>query len=337
MMKRGATVSFRRISAPRKRASAAGIQEKPVGGEAVHAPGRQLWTDEGPKGSCGGAKDTRQQERPFAGFCEGSHGKSCASGDGGFGGLLRGVVKTPSTKTMKKQRVFTGKGKIARLPARIREEVNRRLENGERAADIVAWLNQEPVVRERMAEYFNGAPVSEQNVSWWRQGGFEDWKRRKNAFVTEPAEVPQGRRDPRAGRPRPMKAWEVEQRSFIEEYRQESFVVRPEEIYGSIGRRFDFRVGDSPGRRRCALLAYICDELETLREKISLTAACRLLAEKYSTVAIGNSEGSLAPVSRCSIWRAYRRWQGARRKGPEIFGYAKMTGRPRKRKEEHAA
>ena len=36
------------------------------------------------------------------------------------------------------------KGKIGRLPKAIQEQVNRRLENGEKARTLVAWLNALP-------------------------------------------------------------------------------------------------------------------------------------------------------------------------------------------------
>ena len=38
------------------------------------------------------------------------------------------------------------KGKIGRLPKAIQEQVNRRLENGEKARTLVAWLNSLPEV-----------------------------------------------------------------------------------------------------------------------------------------------------------------------------------------------
>ena len=38
------------------------------------------------------------------------------------------------------------KGKIGRLPKAIQEQVNRRLEHGEQARTLVAWLNALPAV-----------------------------------------------------------------------------------------------------------------------------------------------------------------------------------------------
>jgi len=39
------------------------------------------------------------------------------------------------------------KGKIGRLPRAIQEQVNRRLENGEKARTLIAWLNALPEVQ----------------------------------------------------------------------------------------------------------------------------------------------------------------------------------------------
>ena len=66
-------------------------------------------------------------------------------------------------------------GKIARLPAVVREEVNQRLRVGEPGKDLVAWLNSLPKVQTTLQKHFQGYAVTEQNLSEWRMGGFEDW------------------------------------------------------------------------------------------------------------------------------------------------------------------
>jgi hypothetical protein len=68
-------------------------------------------------------------------------------------------------------------GKIARLPKTIREELNRRLENGELAKTILAWLNQLPEVQKLITDQFGGHPIRAQNISQWRAGGYLDWQR----------------------------------------------------------------------------------------------------------------------------------------------------------------
>ncbi len=68
-------------------------------------------------------------------------------------------------------------GKIARLPKEIREQLNRRMENGWRGARLVKWLNELPPVKEVLREEFHGHAISEQNLSQWRDGGYQDWLR----------------------------------------------------------------------------------------------------------------------------------------------------------------
>ena len=69
----------------------------------------------------------------------------------------------------------TRTGKIARLPGAVREELNRRLHNGVLGQEIVPWLNELPDVQRVLADLFGGRPISEDNLSEWRRGGFQDW------------------------------------------------------------------------------------------------------------------------------------------------------------------
>lgn len=70
---------------------------------------------------------------------------------------------------------MTRKGKIARLPRDVRNELNRRLDNGEQGTHLVAWLNGLPEVKRVLAECFDGREINEQNLSEWKAGGFQDW------------------------------------------------------------------------------------------------------------------------------------------------------------------
>ena len=65
------------------------------------------------------------------------------------------------------------KGKIGRLPQAIQEQVNRRLANGEKARPLVAWLNAQPEVQTVLAVEFADKPIREQNLSEWRQHGYQ--------------------------------------------------------------------------------------------------------------------------------------------------------------------
>jgi len=69
----------------------------------------------------------------------------------------------------------TRNGKIARLPFEIREELNHRLLENEPAKTILTWINADSTVRHFMEVLFEGRPITEQNISEWRQGGYEEW------------------------------------------------------------------------------------------------------------------------------------------------------------------
>src|ERR1700722_12797671 len=66
-------------------------------------------------------------------------------------------------------------GKIARLPREIRKELNQRLEQSEESPQLLPWLNDLPEVKKILRDDFDGAPISKQNLSEWRQGGFQEW------------------------------------------------------------------------------------------------------------------------------------------------------------------
>ena len=66
----------------------------------------------------------------------------------------------------------TRNGKVARLPETIRERINVMLEDGVRYRDIINALTQP------------GSPtlpyaISEMNLSNWRRGGHQEWRRRQ--------------------------------------------------------------------------------------------------------------------------------------------------------------
>ena len=69
----------------------------------------------------------------------------------------------------------TRTGKIARLPKEIREQLNRRLENGHTARTILPWLNALPETKQILTEQFESKPIRAQNLSEWKKGGYQDW------------------------------------------------------------------------------------------------------------------------------------------------------------------
>jgi hypothetical protein len=73
-------------------------------------------------------------------------------------------------------------GKIARLPREIRDELNRRLQDGEQGGPLLAWLNGLPQVASVLASGFGGCAVSKQNLCEWRAGGFAEWQARQETL-----------------------------------------------------------------------------------------------------------------------------------------------------------
>jgi hypothetical protein len=71
------------------------------------------------------------------------------------------------------------RGKVGSFPPEIREEINRRLHDGQSASKILPWLNAEPAVIERLRDRWEGNPVTAQNLSEWRRGGYRIWQRRR--------------------------------------------------------------------------------------------------------------------------------------------------------------
>ena len=86
--------------------------------------------------------------------------------------LLKYVAPN-ETEGVRSGRVLVGK--IARLPDEIREQLNGRMRDGERAATLLPWLNELPEVKRIMAEQFGGATISPMNLSTWRRIGYERW------------------------------------------------------------------------------------------------------------------------------------------------------------------
>ena len=76
----------------------------------------------------------------------------------------------------------TRNGKIANLPNDIREQLNLRLLEGETGRELVAWLNALPEVQSVLGSQFNGSPISEVNLTLWRQGGYLQWLTERECF-----------------------------------------------------------------------------------------------------------------------------------------------------------
>ena len=78
---------------------------------------------------------------------------------------------------------MTRTGKIARLPHAIREQLNQRLRDGELGKTLAPWLNSLPEVQTVLAADFAGQPISPQNLSEWRRGGYKEWALQQEALA----------------------------------------------------------------------------------------------------------------------------------------------------------
>ena len=77
---------------------------------------------------------------------------------------------------------LTHNGKIGRLPVNVREQLNRRLYNGENGRTFTAWLNSQPQAQAVIAAEFDGKPIRGQNLSEWRKTGYAKWLRQREAL-----------------------------------------------------------------------------------------------------------------------------------------------------------
>jgi hypothetical protein len=71
--------------------------------------------------------------------------------------------------------------KISRLPRVIRDELNRRLDDGEAFLPLLEWLNGHPDVQRVLHQSFDDRPITDGNLSDWKQGGFIEWQRFQEA------------------------------------------------------------------------------------------------------------------------------------------------------------
>jgi hypothetical protein len=70
-------------------------------------------------------------------------------------------------------------GKIGRLPKCTRDDLGRRIEDGEPGKELVKWLNGLSGVQRVLKEQFGERPITEQNLSEWKQGGHQEWLRQE--------------------------------------------------------------------------------------------------------------------------------------------------------------
>ena len=74
-------------------------------------------------------------------------------------------------------------GKLSRLPLHLRDQLNLRLANGETDKTLLPWVNSLPELKAIIKDYFDGEPVSEQNLSDYRRHSFRKWEMRQAALA----------------------------------------------------------------------------------------------------------------------------------------------------------
>jgi hypothetical protein len=82
---------------------------------------------------------------------------------------------SPTKSDQVRLKNMTHNGKIGKLPIAVREELNRRLDNGGQGRQLLEWLNSLPEVQAVVATEFDGKPIRKQNLSEWRNGGYAHW------------------------------------------------------------------------------------------------------------------------------------------------------------------
>jgi hypothetical protein len=86
------------------------------------------------------------------------------------------IVQNGATGEAKHNPTRALAGKIARLPKKIREELNRRLDDNQPGSEILPWVNELAGAKRVLRKHFGGAAITDGNLSAWRHNGFERWQ-----------------------------------------------------------------------------------------------------------------------------------------------------------------
>jgi hypothetical protein len=97
-------------------------------------------------------------------------------------GVRAGTGEHPEIANLPRWSQLTRIGKIARLPVKIRENLNNRLRDGQPGRELVGWLNALPEVRAVLKAQFAGRAITSQNLSEWKGGGYREWLAQQEAI-----------------------------------------------------------------------------------------------------------------------------------------------------------
>ena len=107
--------------------------------------------------------------------------------------------------TSRRETALSGRartGKIARLPGKIREELNRRLQDGEKGKTLLVWLNSHEKVQGALKTEFDGHAITKQNLSDWLHGGYREWLFQQEAIeIVQRMDVDAGELDKACKKP----------------------------------------------------------------------------------------------------------------------------------------
>jgi len=156
-------------------------------------------------------------------------------------------------------------GKIARLPEAVRSQLNSRLQDNVEGKQIVQWLNSLPEVQKVLAKNFDGRPINEQNLTDWRQGGYEEWLARQD-ILAQAAELAASHRELQDAAPG---------RSFAD-HLADTLAFRYAAILASQG-----LVLDEPSLRQLHALDHACQAVVKLRRSEQNAARLQIETERW--------------------------------------------------------
>jgi hypothetical protein len=98
--------------------------------------------------------------------------------------LRLAALGNPQSEILKKmsENEMKTSDQIARLPQPIREQINRRLQNGQAVNEIADWLNTSTEVKAVLEANFEAQEVDESDVASWQCGRYRVWAAQQDAL-----------------------------------------------------------------------------------------------------------------------------------------------------------
>jgi len=156
-------------------------------------------------------------------------------------------------------------GKIARLPRDLRIQLNTRLQDGQDGKQIVHWLNSLPDVKKVLAESFEARPITEQNLSDWRLGGYQEWLAHED-ILAQVGDLADNQHELQAVAPG----------QSLADHLAAAVSFRFAAILASQGQQFD-----EPARGQLRLLTRLCQAAVKLRRSDQNAARLKIETERW--------------------------------------------------------